>query len=178
MEIYRLSFYPEPGALGRGRETLNGGRSMKVILKQDVKNLGKKNEIKEVNDGYARNFLIPRNLAMEATAASLNEAQAKEKAEKHRKDNELSDAKKLAEKLAELTVVVKSKASDTGRLFGSITAKDIADALKAQHKHDIDKRKFVMEDPIKTLGTVELDVKLYAGVSCKLKVRVENEPGH
>lgn len=151
---------------------------MKVILKQDIKNLGKKNDIKEVNDGYARNFLIPKNLVMEATTGALNEAQAKDKAEKHRKDNELSDAKKLAGVLSGLTVVVRSKASDTGRLFGSITAKDVAEALKAQFKHDIDKRKLVMEEPIKVLGTSDIDVKLYPGVTGKIKVRVENEAGH
>lgn len=151
---------------------------MKVILKQDVKNLGKKNAIIEVNDGYARNFLIPKGLVMEATAASLNEAQAKDKAAKHRKDNELTDAQKLAAKLGEMTVILRSKASETGKLFGSITSKDIADALKVQFKLDIDKRKLVLEDHIKTVGTTVVDVKLYPTVVGKLNVKVENETGH
>jgi large subunit ribosomal protein L9 len=104
---------------------------MKVILKKDDKNLGKKNAIVDVNDGYARNYLIPRGIAMEATAASLNEAKAKLQAEKHRKDHELETARKLAGVLAALTVRMTAKAGENGKLFGSITSKDVAEALKA-----------------------------------------------
>ncbi len=148
---------------------------MKVILKKDDKNLGKMNAIVDVNDGYARNFLIPRGLAIEATAAALNEAKAKTQAEKYRKDHELDDAKKLAVVLSGLTVMMKSKAGENGKLFGSITSKDVAEALHKQYKHEIDKKKFNMPDAIKTLGETEVELRLYAGVTAKLKVKVENE---
>ena len=148
---------------------------MKVILKQDVKSLGKKDEIVNVNDGYARNFLIPKGLAIEATAAALNEAKAKQNAEKHRKDVELAEAKALAARLSELTVTLKSKAGANGKLFGSITGKDIAVQLKAQFNIAVDKKCMNLPEPIRTLGTTEVDVKLYPGVAAKLKVKVENE---
>ncbi|MCX7774214.1 MAG: 50S ribosomal protein L9 [Clostridia bacterium] len=148
---------------------------MKVILKQDVKTLGKKDQVLEVNDGYARNFLIPKGLAAEATNAAVNEVKAKQNAEKHRKDVELDNAKALAEKIAKVTVIIKSKAGATGKLFGSITAKDIAEQLKAQHKITIDKKMLNLSDAIKTLGETDVDVKVYAGVSTKLKVKVEND---
>lgn len=147
---------------------------MKVILKQDDKNLGKKNAIVDVSDGYARNFLIPRGLAMEASSAALNEAKAKTQTEKYHKDHELDDAKKLAVLLSNLTVVMKAKAGENGKLFGSITSKDVAEALNKQHGRNIDKKKFNMPEAIKMLGETEVELKLYAGVSAKLKVKVEN----
>ncbi len=148
---------------------------MKVILKQDVKTLGKKDQIVDVNDGYARNFLIPKGLAAEATTAAVNEAKAKQNAEKHRKDTEVSDAKALAAKISKLTVTVKSKAGSNGKLFGSITGKDIADQLKAQHKVAIDKKMLNLPEPIRSLGETEVEIKLYAGVTTKMKVIVEND---
>lgn len=147
---------------------------MKVILKQDVKNLGRKDQIIEVNDGYARNYLIPKGIAVEATASAINESKIKQKALEHRKEVELAEAKALAEKLSALTVVVKSKAGANGKLFGSITSKDIADKLKEQHKISIDKKMLILPEPIKTLGTTEVEFRLYAGVTGKLKVRVED----
>lgn len=148
---------------------------MKVILKKDDKNLGKKNAIVEVNDGYARNYLIPRGIAVEATTAAQNEAIAKLQGEKYRKDHELDAAKKLAVVLSGLTVVMKAKAGENGKLFGSITSKDVAEALKVQHKHEIDKKMFHMPDAIKTLGETEVELRLYAGVIAKMKVRVDIE---
>ena len=148
---------------------------MKVILKKDDKNLGKKNAIVDVNDGYARNFLIPRGIAIEATSASLNEAKTKVQAEKYRKDHELDTAKKLAGELSSLTVLMKAKAGENGKLFGSITSKDVAEALKAQHRRDIDKKMFHMPEAIKALGESEVELRLYAGVTAKLKVKVEAE---
>lgn len=148
---------------------------MKVILKQDVKTLGKKDQVIDVNDGYARNFLIPKGLAAEATTAAVNEAKAKVNAEKHRKDTELSDAKALAARIANVTVTVKSKAGANGKLFGSITGKEIAEQLKAQHKIAIDKKMLNLPEPIRSLGETEVEVKPYAGVIAKLKVRVEND---
>lgn len=150
---------------------------MKVILKQDVKTLGKKDSVIDVNDGYARNFLIPKGLAAEATTAAVNEAKAKNDALKHKKDNELSDAKALAAKMSGMVVVVKSKAGANGKLFGSITGKDIVDRLKAQHKIDIDKKMLNLPEAIKSLGETEVEIKLYAGVTTKIKVKVEDNQG-
>lgn len=150
---------------------------MKVILKQDVKTLGKKDTIVEVNDGYARNFLIPKGLAAEATPAALNEAKAKNAAEKHRKENEITDAKKMAAKMSGITVNVKSKAGANGKLFGSITSKDIVDQLKSQHKITIDKKMVNLPEAIKSLGKTEVEIKLYAGVSTKITVMVEDNQG-
>jgi len=150
---------------------------MKVILKQDVKNLGKKDSVIDVNDGYARNYLIPRGLAAEATAAALNAVKIKNEALKHKKENELSDAKNLAAKMSGMVVTVRSKAGANGKLFGSITGKDIADQLKAQHKIDIDKKMIVLPEAIKTLGETEVEIKLYTGVSTRIKVMVENGEG-
>lgn len=150
---------------------------MKVILKQDVKALGKKDQIVEVNDGYARNFLIPKGLAAEATPAALNEAKAKNAAEKHRKENELANAQKLAAKMSGITVNVKSKAGANGKLFGSVTSKDIADQLQAQHKINIDKKMINLPEAIKSLGETEVEIKLYAGVATKIKVMVEDNQG-
>lgn len=150
---------------------------MKVILKQDIKNLGKKDSVVDVSDGYARNFLIPKGLADEATAAALNEARAKNEALKHKKENELSDAKALAERMAGLEVIVRSKAGANGKLFGSVTGKDIADQLKAQYKINIDKKMLVLPEAIKSLGETEVEVKLYTGVSTKIKVKVEDSQG-
>lgn len=147
---------------------------MKVILKQDFKNLGKKDQIIDVNNGYARNFLLPKGIAVEATPAAINEAKSKQKAAEHRKEVELEEAKALAKKISELTVVVTSKAGGSGKLFGSITAKDIVSELEKQHKVSIDKKMLVLPEPIKTLGVTEVEVKVYAGVSGKLKVKVED----
>lgn len=150
---------------------------MKVILKQDVKNLGKKDSVVDVNDGFARNYLIPKGLAAEATAAALNEARMKNEALKHKKENELSEAKALAARMSGLEVVVRSKAGSNGKLFGSITGKDIADQLKAQYNINIDKKSLVLPEAIKSLGETEVEVKLYTGVSTKIKVKVENSQG-
>ncbi|HEY8423046.1 MAG TPA: 50S ribosomal protein L9 [Thermoclostridium sp.] len=148
---------------------------MKVILVQDVKNLGKKNSLVEVSDGYARNFLIPKGLAVEATPSAINEMKMKENAEKARKENELANARKLADKLKGTTVNFATKAGDNGKLFGSITAKDIADMLEKQHKVQIDKRKIVLPDAIKSLGVYDIELKLHAGVSATIKVQVINQ---
>ncbi|MBP7176382.1 MAG: 50S ribosomal protein L9 [Thermoclostridium sp.] len=148
---------------------------MKVILKQDVQNLGKKNAMVNVNDGYARNFLIPRGLAIEANAGAVNEMKMKENAEKSKKEHEMANAKKQAEKIKAVTVNFKSKAGENGKLFGSITSKDIAEKLEKELKIEIDKRKIVLPDAIKALGTYDIEIKLYTGVSTTLKVHVANQ---
>ena len=146
---------------------------MKVILKEDVKGLGSKESLVNVSDGYARNYLIPRGLAVEATSVNMNVMKTKKEAEKSKKDRELAQAKELAEKLKNGEVVIKAKAGENGKLFGSITGKDISDYLKKNHKFDIDKKKIALSDSIKALGTYEAEVKLYSGVSTKLTVKIE-----
>lgn len=148
---------------------------MKVILKQDVKALGKKDAMVEVSDGYARNFLLPKGLAMEATADNINVMNQKNYSDQVKKDKALAQAKELAEKLKEITVVIKTKAGENGKLFGSITTKEIADKLKEQHKLDIDKKKMVMDETIKSLGTTTVEAKLHPGVSTKFTVKVTQE---
>lgn len=148
---------------------------MKVILKQDVKNLGKKDQMVETSDGYARNYLIPKGLAEEATAANINIMNMKKEAEKTKKDRELAHARVLAEKLKEITVVIKAKAGENGKLFGSITSKDISDKLKQDFKLDIDKKKINLPDALKSLGTTEVEVRLYPQVASKLTVKIEQE---
>jgi ribosomal protein L9 len=148
---------------------------MKVILKQDVKGLGKKEDLVNVSDGYARNFLFPRNMAVEANASNINVMNTRKDAEKSKKDRELAHAKELAAKFKDIVVVIKTKAGENGKLFGSITSKDIADKLKADFKLDIDKKKIVMVDSLKSLGTTEVEVKVYPEVSAKLTVKIEHE---
>ncbi len=146
---------------------------MKVILNADVKGQGKKGQIVNVSDGYARNFLFPKNLAKEATADNLNTARLREEANIARIAREKEEAKALAQRLAGIKVEVKAKAGAGGRLFGSVTAGDIADALSAQHKIEIDRHKMVLSENIKQFGTYEVKVKLYNEVSGKLSVVVK-----
>jgi large subunit ribosomal protein L9 len=145
---------------------------MKVILKQDLKGTGKKDQIIEVSDGYARNFLFPRKMAVEASAQNLNSIRTAEAAKQHKKDTERDVAVDLAEKIKQMTVKVSVKAGEKGRLFGSVTTQEIADALKAQHGVDIDKRKISLEEPIKQVGAAKAVVKLYPEVSTTLSLEV------
>lgn len=145
---------------------------MKLILLKDAKGLGKKGDIINAKDGYARNFLIPKGVAKEATEGNMKVAKEQNEAKKIRKEEELNDAKKLAEKISSLTVEIVSKAGENGKLFGSITSKDVAAYLNKQHKIKIDKRKIEM-DNIKTLGYTNANVKVYPNVSASLKVHVK-----
>lgn len=148
---------------------------MKVILKQDVKNLGEKNSIVEVKDGYARNYLLPKGLAVEATGTNLNIIKHKREAEKAKTDRVLGDAKDVQEKLNETVIVLKTKAGEKGRLFGSITTMDIADSIKESMGIDIDKKRIIVEEPIKSLGEHKVEVRLHAGVSASIIVNVVEE---
>ena len=145
---------------------------MKVILTQDIKGQGKKGQLVEVSDGYARNFLMPRGLAQEATKENLNVMHGKQEAEAYKKQMALDDAKELAKKLGELTVEIKAKSGENGKLFGSVTSKEIVEELLGAHHIKIDKKKLVLPDGIKTLGTTEVEIKLHPGVSARLKVSV------
>ena len=148
--------------------------NMKVILNQDVKGQGKKGDLIIVSDGYARNFLLPKNLAKEATKENLNVMQGQKESQEYRKQKELEEAQELQKKIAELTVNIKAKAGENGKLFGSVTSKEIAEELKMQHHIKLDKKKFVLPDGIKTLGVTQVDIKLHPGVVGKLKVMVES----
>jgi large subunit ribosomal protein L9 len=146
---------------------------MKVILNQDVKTLGKKGVMVEVSDGYARNFLFPKGLAIEANTSNINTMQQKQQSEKSKKDRELAAAKALAAKISATKVVFKVKAGENGKLFGSITSKDISDRLKSDFGLDIDKKKIHLPEALKNTGTVEVDIKLYPEVAAKLPITIE-----
>ena len=146
---------------------------MKVIFLTDVKGQGKKNQVVEVSDGYAKNFLFPRKLAKPADAQSLNDVKVKAEALEYRIATEKKEAQELAARLKEIVVVINAAGGSDSRLYGSITSKDIADALKASHGIDLDKRKISLADPIKAYGTYQADVKLYTEVTGKITVRVE-----
>lgn len=142
---------------------------MKVILLQDVKKIGKKGDVIEASDGYARNFLFPRKLAQEATDANMHILNNKKENERKQKLAELEAAQKLAGELKGKEIKITAKTGENGKLFGAITSKDVAQLIKEQYKVDIDKKKIVM-DTIKVAGNYEIDVKLYPEVSTKMKV--------
>lgn len=146
---------------------------MIVILTKDVKSLGRAGEIIKVNDGYARNLLFPKGLATEATDGNVKNLEKVKAINEEKRQEEIAAARELADKLAGLKVTIKTKGGEGGRLFGSITTKDIAEALASQHKINIDKKKFVLDGPIKQVGEFDIDVKLYTEITGKLKVSVE-----
>ncbi len=148
---------------------------MKVILNQDIKGKGKKGQLVEVSDGYGRNYLLPRGLAKEASNTNLNIMHGKNEAEAYHQKVALEEAEALKAKMETLEVILSAKAGDNGKLFGSITSKDVAEALTMQHHIKLDKKKFVMPDGIKTLGTTTVDVKIHQGVTGKLKVLVKEQ---
>ena len=144
---------------------------MKVVLLKDVKAQGKKGDIINVSDGYARNFLLPKGLAVEATSNALNDLKGQKESEAYRKETELANAKELAEKITGVTVELSAKAGANGKLFGSVTAKDVATVISKEIGVQLDKRKVVVED-IKAFGTYPVEVKLYNGISASMYVRV------
>jgi large subunit ribosomal protein L9 len=148
---------------------------MKVILQQDVKGQGKKGQLVDVSDGYARNFLLPRKLAVEANADNVNTMKLQEKARQAQLAQEKAQAQAVAEQLKGLTVRITAKAGTGGRLFGAVTTKEISDALKAQHNIDINKSKLVQEESIKSFGGYELKAKLGHDVVGTVKVVVAEE---
>lgn len=148
---------------------------MKVILLKDVKGQGKKGDIKEVSEGYAQNFLFKQGLAKPATDGNVKTLDNQKLAEDKRKEREKLDAQELAERIGQLTVELKGKTGEGGRLFGSITTKQVAEELQKKHKITIDKRKMVLDDPIRTLGTTNIPVKLHHDVTATLKVHVTEE---
>lgn len=147
---------------------------MKVILLQDDKTLGKKGDVVNAKEGYARNFLFPKKVAIEATPANMKVLENQKKAQEQKEQEALDEAKKLEEELAKITIVIKTKTGENGKLFGSITTKEIAELLKDNHNIDIDKRKLELEDSIKAVGNYIAKVKLHAKVTAKLNVIITN----
>lgn len=148
---------------------------MQIILLQDVKALGKKGELVNVSDGYARNFILPKKLGLEATPKNLNDLKLQKAAEDKRQKEILEEAKAFGKELESKTLEVKIKAGEGGRTFGSISSKEIAGALKSQYGMDIDKKKLHLPDPIKTIGTHTVPVKLHPQVTAELKVKVSEQ---
>ena len=149
---------------------------MKVILQQDVKGQGKKGQMIEASDGYARNFLLPRKLAVPATAENINTMKMQEKAKAAQEAAEKAEAQAVAEKLKEAVVKLTAKAGSGGRLFGAVTSKEISDALKEQYGLDVAKTKIVQDEPIKSFGTYQLKCKLGYEITGTLTVTVSEEP--
>lgn len=145
---------------------------MKVILLKDVKDLGMAGELVNSKTGYARNFLFPKGLAIEATPANLKQWEAEQKEIEDKKEKEKEEALELKAKIEKITVELKGKGGEGGRLFGSITSKDIADKLKKQYKLNIDKKKIELKDNIKTAGITNVDVRVYPEITANLKVNV------
>ncbi|MFA5526986.1 MAG: 50S ribosomal protein L9 [Peptostreptococcales bacterium] len=145
---------------------------MKVILLKDIKKIGKAGDVIDASDGYARNYLIPRGLAKEGTSGNLKERDKKKAAEDKKKEGEREEAIKLAEKIENISVKIITKGGEGGRLFGSVTSKDIADQLEEQYQISIDKKKMQLEGPIKEVGLFHIPIKLYPEIAAKLKVEV------
>lgn len=148
---------------------------MKVILLKDVKGTGKKGDVKEVSDGYARNYMIPRGIAAEANSTNINMLNQKKQSMAHQESLEIEKAEKIKNQLKDFTLKIVSKAGEEGKLFGSITSKDISDELKKQKKIDIDKKKIDLKEPIKQLGTFDIKLKLFSNISTVIKVQVDSE---
>lgn len=145
---------------------------MQVILQQDVQGTGKKGELVKVSDGYAKNFLIKKGLAVAATKQALGELKSRQAAQDHKAQQELDTANETAGAISGRTVKISAKAGESGKLFGSVTSKEVADALSAQLGVDVDKRKITLDAEIKAFGTYNAEIKLHAGVSAKIYVMV------
>lgn len=148
---------------------------MKVILLQDIKNVGKKEEIINANDGYARNYLFPKNLAVEANKDNLLKLQAKKTSEVNKKKAEVEANKKIAEKIEKINLTIKAKAGANGKIFGGITSKEVSEELKKQHNIDIDKKKIILKETIKNLGEFTAEIKFGDGINCKIALNIQEE---
>ena len=143
---------------------------MKVILKADIKGVGKKDQVINASDGYARNFLFPKNLAVEANAENMSKLKSKKEATQFKKDVQKEEAERIADKLSKITLRINVKVGENGKVFGGVSAKEIAENLAEKYKIKIDKKKIELKETIKTLGTKDVNIKLYEGVVGTLKV--------
>ena len=145
---------------------------MKVILTGDIKGVGKKDEIINANDGYARNFLFPKKLAVPADSKNMSLLQGRKDSANYKKEQEIEKANEIKEKLSKIMLTIKVKAGENGKIFGSITSKEIATELKIQKNIEIDKKKINLKEPIKELGTFNIEIKLYEGILGNLKINI------
>ncbi|MCR5802155.1 MAG: 50S ribosomal protein L9 [Lachnospiraceae bacterium] len=148
---------------------------MKIILLKDEKKLGKKGDLIEASDGYARNYILPQKIGVEATPKAINDLKLQKANESKIAAEQLAAAKELAEKLDKISVITHIKAGENGKAFGSVSSKEIAEACKAQHGLEIDKKKIVLPEPLKAFGSFDVSIKLHPEVTGKLKVKVEEE---
>lgn len=146
---------------------------MKVILLDNIKGVGKKDEVINASDGYARNFLFPKKLAVEANAENMSKLKNKQDSAKHKKDVEKEKAEEIAKKLKDITLTIKVKSGENGRIFGGVTSKEISENLKQQYKIEIDKKKIVLNEAIKNIGVFNVSIKLFEGIVGNLKVNVQ-----
>lgn len=145
---------------------------MKVILLSDIKGVGKKDQVIEASDGYARNYLFPKKLALEANTENMSKLKARQNSNQFKKDTEKKQAEVIAKKLKGIMLKIKVRAGENGKIFGGVTSKEISDGLKRDYNIDIDKKKILLNETIKTIGTFTIDIKLYEGVIGKLKIDV------
>ena len=145
---------------------------MKVILLSDIKGVGKKDQVIEASDGYARNYLFPKKLALEANTENMSKLKARQNSNQFRKDTEKKQAEEIAKKLKGIMLKIKVRAGENGKIFGGVTSKEISDGLKRDYNIDIDKKKILLKETIKTIGTFTIDIKLYEGVIGKLRIDV------
>ena len=148
---------------------------MKVILKADIKGVGKKDQVINASDGYARNFLFPKNLAVEANAENIGKLKAKQDSNAFKKSQEKEEAMNIAEKLSKIILKIKVKAGGNGKIFGGVSTKEIAENLEKQYQIKVDKKKIVLDEAIKNLGMFDVEIKLFEGVVGKVKVNVISE---
>lgn len=148
---------------------------MKVILKADIKGVGKKDEVINASDGYARNFLFPKNLAVEANAENMSKLKAKQDSNAYKKSQEKQEAERIADKLSKILLKIKVKSGTNGRIFGGVSSKEIAENLEKQYQIKVDKKKIDLKEAIKTLGIFSVDIKLFESVVGKLKIDVISE---
>ena len=148
---------------------------MKVILLQDIKNVGRKEQIIEANDGYARNYLFPKKLAIEATKDNMLKLQAKKTSEANKKKAEIEANKEIEKKIEKIELTIKAKVGENSKIFGGITSKEIAEELKKQHKFEIDRKKITLKDTIKSLGRYTAEIKFGDGVNAELTINVTGE---
>ena len=148
---------------------------MKVILKADIKGVGKKDQVINASDGYARNFLFPKNLAVEANAENMSKLKGMQDSKAFKKSQEKEEAERIADKLSKILLNIKVKSGANGKIFGGVSAKEIAENLEKQYQIKVDKKKIDLKETIKTLGTVTVDIKLFEGVIGKVKVDIISE---
>lgn len=148
---------------------------MKVILKTDIKGVGKRDEVINASDGYARNFLFPKNLAVEANTENMSKLKAKQNSNAFKKSQEKQEAEKIADKLSKILLEIKVKSGANGKIFGGVSSKEIADNLEKQYQIKVDKKKIDLKETIKNLGTFNVEIKLFEGVVGKVKINVISE---